>query len=277
MLHRIKNVLKRNGKRFGLYPKDRFALICHQRSGSNMLGSIIGNHPDVVYYGQLYKDTPDHRKRLDALAGMKLPIEPLGNSMEQRDRFYQADGPQTPDRGAGKYTEQFFERAHARRPERYVGIKFHGATLYESEIRDLYMGGRSKVILLHRKNLLAAAISWYQAREIDQWRRNKDEKVEQPTLRMEVERLQWFMDNTRRDVALWQHLIQDTGTKALELTYEDVSDDPVRYGRQVFDYLGLRSLPDARPQTKKLIKTYDHIENIEQIRRTLANSTNGIV
>ena len=272
--------LRRLAKRVGLRPADNFVLLCHQRSGSNMLMSAVSRHPGIAYYGQLYKDDPEHRRRMDQVARMVYTGAPFDDTLDQRARFerYEQDrSGRSPSRNTIAYTRRFFAEAHRRTAARYVGIKFHGGTLYHDEIARLFLDGEYRVIIQHRENLLAAAISWYQARELNQWRRNDGEPVITPTLTMDIERLHWFIENTRRDVALWKKLCTEAGQPYLEQTYEGILIDTSAAAGRFWQHLGLDPLPRVEVRTKKLIKTYDHILNIDVIRRELAGSENGEV
>ncbi|MGB3800283.1 MAG: hypothetical protein WA952_10755, partial [Lewinella sp.] len=56
-----------SGRKMGLFPTRRFALICHQRSGSNMLTSILNQHPEVIMRGQILKDDPEYQAQLQEM------------------------------------------------------------------------------------------------------------------------------------------------------------------------------------------------------------------
>lgn len=267
-------------QRLGLRAPRRFVLLCHQRSGSNMIMSSVRQHPAIAYYGQLYKDDPAHRRRVDALAGIPYTGQAFDDTIAQRqhfERLSRTPAARDPARNAAAFTKAFFHQAGRRGRQAYTGIKLHGGTLYPDEIGQLFLDGKTKVIIQHRENLLAAAISWYQARELGQWRRDGGEAVQTTALHMDLDRLRWFIDNTRRDVALWKQLCAEAGVSPLELTYEKIVADIPAATRAYWAFLGLSPLAEAAPKTKKLIKSYAHIQNIDAIRRELGGAENGEV
>ena len=169
-------------KASGLHPSQRFILLCHQRSGSNMFASMLDRHPAVKVYGQLYKNDPTfqgaiHQMGVPAFSGQLFDDLPAS-----RERFdYLEDHPLEREyRNVRPFTETFFRRFGQRTLATRLGIKFHGGTLYRDEINSIFFDGQYKVILQYRKNLLAAAVSWYQARELNQWMRRTGDTVDQP-------------------------------------------------------------------------------------------------
>lgn len=247
-----------------------------------MLMDVVGHHPQVHYYGQLYKEEPSHRARLDGLAGVRLRGNTFDDSLVGRTAFETAErdpAQRSSERNFVEFTQGFYRRATRANRGGWIGGKLHGGTLHEDELAELFLGPTEyRVIVLHRQNLLAAAISWYQARELNQWRRNADQSVTTPALTMDIATLGWFIDNTRRDVRLWQQLCVRHGVRPLVLTYETAAADPFATASQIWRFLDLPVPTDPiRPGTKKLIKSYNHITNIGQIRSELAGPTNGYV
>lgn len=267
---------KRAGKASGLLPSRRFILLCHQRSGSNMFASMLDRHPAVEVYGQLYKDDPAFQAAVHRMGVPAFSGQLFDDQRESRERFdYLEDHPNEREyRNVLPFTETFFRRFDQNTLATRLGIKFHGGTLYQDEIGSVFFSGQYQVILQYRKNFLAAAVSWYQARELNQWMRRNGDQVEQPPLSMDVDTLRWFVDNTKQDIAQWKEMLRTRGIEYLELTYEEITEAAFSF-RSVWDFLDVKDIGRPSSDTRKLIKSYDHIENLPEIREALASDENG--
>lgn len=256
----------------------RFVIMCHQRSGSNMFTSMLAQHPEVKFYGQLFKDDPIYRQKIERMGIMPFSGTLFDDEMESRNRFdYLEDHPtERETRNTAEFVEDCFQKFDQHTQGTCIGVKFHGGTLFREEIESVFLDGDYKVILLRRENLLVAAISWYQARELDQWRRDAKDKVAKPSMKMDIDTLAWFINNTRQDIALWKNLVQAHEVNYLELSYEEMTQTSFSLGK-VWRYLEVKNIPSIRPKTKKLIKKYDHIINLDQIRKELASNENGYI
>ena len=93
---------------------------------------------------------------------------------------------------------------------------------------------------------------------------------------MDVDTLAWFVDNSKRDIAQWKEMLHARGVGYLELTYEEITDAAFRFGR-VWDFLQVKDIGAPASDTRKLIKSYDHITNLEEIQEALASEENGFL
>lgn len=266
MLSKFQRVLK---SRSWIKPK-KFLLLCHQRSGSNMLSKMLNQHPNVELYGQLFKDDMAFQKRTEQLSRIPFEGPYFDDQIDKREQFDQLERypDQQPTRNTATFVNQFFEALNRQRLARHLGIKIHGGTLYAPELRRIFLQGDYRILILHRKDRLAAAISWYQARELNQWMRTTDQKVQQPTMKMDIPTLAWFMKRIEADVQLWHRLVQEENQAFLPLTYEEITADDFDFTK-IWTFLGAKNIGNPTSSTKKLIKDYSHIENIEAIRNTL--------
>ncbi|GAA0871250.1 hypothetical protein GCM10009117_03960 [Gangjinia marincola] len=253
-----------------------FALICHQRSGSNMLSSILNQHPKVDVFGQLFKDDENFQKKINAISPIPFKGNLFDDVIESRERFDELEiSPELrEERNTDEFLDVFYKNYCQKTAFTRLGIKFHGGTLYQDELERNFFNATRKIIILHRENLLAAAISWYQARELNQWMRRSNEKVEKQSISMDIDTLSWFIEKTKSDVALWKSLAKKDQKDILELTYEEITQSSFDLKR-VWNYLEVSPLNQKKPQTKKLIKDYSHIPNLEEIKNTLENDENG--
>ena len=269
---------KKAGKASGLLPSRRFILLCHQRSGSNMFASMLDRHPAVRVYGQLYKDDPNFQSLIHRMGVPPFSGQLFDDQRASRERFdYLEDHPTEREyRNVRPFTETFFRRFDRHTPATRLGIKFHGGTLYRDEIRSIFFNGEYQVILQYRQNFLAAAVSWYQARELNQWMRRTGDTVEKQSLSMDVDTLGWFVNNIKRDIAQWKEMLQEQGIGYLELTYEEITDATFSFS-PVWNFLDVKDIGTPLSDTRKLIKSYDHITNLEEVREALASEENGFL
>lgn len=265
----------------GLIPYRRFALFCHQRSGSNMLTSILNQHPEVVMRGQIFKDDPEYQHELQTTLGM-LPLrgQAFDDSMENRRRFDRLEK-HPEEREARNFVaagKSFYEGQARTTLAKTIGIKFHGGTLYEDEIEALFFDTDTEYefVLLHRENLLEAGISWFQARELNLWVSRGNEKVKPPSLHVDVDLVEEFVTNTHADLEHWKELFSRHGRSYLELSYEQITDPSFDYGI-LWDHLRVSHIPTPRPKTNKIIKSFDHLENLEEVRERFRGRNFGMI
>ncbi len=279
LVTKIKRKVLRGGRKLGLYPARRFVLLCHQRSGSNMLTSIMNQHPQVIMRGQLFKDDPDYRKSLAKIGTASFQGSLFDDKIESRERFDRLE--EDPAGREARNTEEvitsFYSGQERHSMAKSVGIKLHGGTLYRDELSQLLIqGNRYHFLLLHRENLLEAAISWYQARTLNRWVDKSDKKKALEPIAMEVTQLDWFVTRTQQDVALWKELLEANKRDYLELTYERITAPGYDYG-PIWEKLGVPPVSNPAPKTNKLIKKYDHITNLEEIRTHFRGRQVGMV
>lgn len=271
MKDRILRRLRLYAKRAGLRGETQnFAVLCHQRSGSNMLTSIINQHPDIRLYGQLFKDDPDFRRRTDKMVGTAFTGQLFDDKLTTRDRFDLLEGNpgEREDRNTEAYLHRFFRSLDRFYPAVRLGFKFHGGTLYRDEIKKLVLDKGYRTIILHREDLFAAAVSWYQAREFDRWVRVAERPAPKKTVELDVKKIKWFAEKTKKDVELWQELAAEYPQNTLELTYEQITDPDFDFNK-IWQFLEVKPLPNLKPRTKKLIKDYSHITNLAEARRAV--------
>ena len=254
----------------------RFVIICHQRSGSNMLTSMMEKHSEVEFFGQLFKADESWQKFLSKKNVIPFSGQLFDDEPETRGRFdrWQDNPNEREKRNTEAFVEDYFEKRKNDATGKTIGIKFHGGTLYNDEITSLFIKKEYKIILLHRENLLASAISWYRARTLDQWASKSSEKIKDTKLKMDIPLLEWFIENTQNDIALWKMLLK--GNPHLELTYEQITDKNFNFN-SIWDHLKVKNIGRPTPKTKKLIKTYEDIENVEEIRAYFKGKNVGMV
>lgn len=152
---------------------------------------------------------------------------------------------------------RLWEAALARRtsPNGVFGLKgfagqfeslHHGNPALLTEVmRTLFPSrGRGRVVLLHRRDRTAHAISYARAILSGIWRAEQEAegRVEPEYSRVAVERAGKLIESQE---AAWRAMLADLGIAPLELWYEDVLADAAAAVDAVADYLGVDIDPSA--------------------------------
>lgn len=274
----IMKIIRILKKKIGLLKQERFVILCHQRSGSNMLTSILNKHPSIQLLSQIFKHDPDTHIKLQAHGVIPFQGFLFNDKIEDRNKFdiLETKKNEREFRNTTKFVESFFEKYFKESLASCVGFKIHGGTLYSDEIESILLDGSYKIILLHRKNLLQAAISWYVAREKNLWtlRSGLDEHMEE--IKIEIKQLTWFIENTRSDINLWKELLKKNNVECLELFYEDILKRNFDLD-SIWGFLDINNIKGLEPSTSKIIKNYEFIVNLNEIKESLASEENGFL
>jgi len=269
-------IIRKIKKKIGIYNPERFVIICHQRSGSNMLTSMMDKHADINFIGQLFKADQSWQQFLRKKNITEFTGKLFDDSLEMRNRFDELQfKPEAREkRNTEAFLEDYFNKRKKDTTGKIIGIKFHGGTLYNEEIKEFFIQKEYKVILLHRENMLASAISWYRARTLDQWTSKIQKDIKETKLKMDIKLLEWFIENTKNDLKLWRKILKDK--PHIELTYEQIVGNDFNFSK-IWEHLEVRDIGRPVPKTKKLIKSYEDIENIEEVRSYFNNKNVGMV
>ena len=262
----------------------RFVLLCHQRSGSNALGSLLGQTEGVRLYGQLFNGSREYARYHRADLGLPpfrahpRALRHFGPRPRLRHRWDALArwGPTATDLSAhlGAFWDRF-----AQDGDRAVGFKLHDFQLTDADLARLLAEHVDRVLLLHRENLLRAAVSWAVALRTDVWVR-KEATASRPPLTLDPDEVAWFVSKTRREVARWREMAAEAGTPTLELTYErDVA--PRRLG-PISDFLRLgaeagtpgAATPDFETQ-RLAAPGYAHVANARELDAALGSDETG--
>lgn len=205
----------------------RFVILTSGRSGSNLLVSYLDQHPDIRLYGEIlgkyYLDQPFVRKMIR-------------------------------ERGAIPYFRNMQSRVLT---ESHVGAKLlyaHIETPYSKRrelpdlpsVLDALVGDNStKIIHLRRENLLDVVISGTLARQTSSYvnREYGDIKFE-----LKPRRCRTLFEKMRAQEARYRALFAEHNY--LEITYEQVVDDPEMAIARTFAFLEVEPVP-ARTTLKK--------------------------
>jgi LPS sulfotransferase NodH len=119
----------------------RFVIITKQRSGSNMLVSMLESHPEIKCYGELMRITPNWMRE----RGYRGALEVLDMvSNRYRDDKYRFN-----------HAKQFIEEVYSLMP----GYKKYGFKMHIGQnhrlLEELIMNASYQILILRRNNILA--------------------------------------------------------------------------------------------------------------------------
>lgn len=262
------------------YTFQRFVLLCHQRSGSNALASLLKQHPEVRTYGQLFNNglmyRRLHRAELDLPLFRAHPetAKHYGTALPLKKRlelFALRFVPRAHHLDA--YMDAFWDRFEGDDSLGAVGFKIHDFQLPETDLLRLCTHHVDRIVLLSRDNLLQAAVSWAVALQTEVWVRTEKAKP-LPRVTLDPDQVAWFIDKTQSNVEAWRHMLQRVDTPSLHISFE--GDVLPRRIAPLFRFIGVDSTFEASFRTKRLSKrTYDHVRNAEDLNERLGNPSHG--
>ena len=154
-----------------------YAVVSHQRSGSSMLNTGLGNHSKIQAHGELFHPNPDERFCETKLA---LPYqEPAHGDAFLEGLFMLAEGSCWPRCSGFKLFYQQAQTGAAR-----------SAWTWLERNTDVH------IIHLVRANLLDSWVSWEVAQRTDQWFLHRTDCVSEPPepFDVDVDKCEKFFD-----------------------------------------------------------------------------------
>jgi len=229
----------------------RFVILAAPRTGSNMLCTLVGSHPDVLCHHELFN--------------------PRGvfYALELRDGAFDLGGIEERDRDPLAFLERVWatDRGHT-----HVGFKMThrqnesvlDAVLHDSGVRK---------IVLRRQNRVRTFVSQRISEELDQWEvyRESDLVAERPKVRVDPAALQASVAENETYYGEVEELLEDTGQPFLRVSYEQLLTGAEH--RRVLEFLGLpdaaraadslriRSVRQNAGSLRELITNYAELEN----------------
>ncbi|MGB7417772.1 MAG: hypothetical protein WA918_01195 [Erythrobacter sp.] len=257
----------------------RFALLCHQRSGSNALSAMLVREEGVKLYGQLFNPFLEYGWRnLRHGFGRYIPhpeaLRHFGSFDLPRyvwERRIVAALPCEHD--LARYMNRFYD-AYREPGLTALGFKLHDYQLSDSDLARIATRHVDGTVMMWRRNRLKAAVSWAYAVRTDVWSRKTGQGAKQPALDLDIAEIGWFIDKTRAEVDKWREVLDRSGANWIEATYEDQVKPRDLEG--VYRFLGLSYEGKPEFATRKLADAkYAHVTNAGAIERALGSAENG--
>jgi len=216
--------------------KNRFVIVTNRRSGSNMLVSMLDNHPEIKCFGELMRRTPRWMKRKGYRGALRV--------LEKVDAIYKSD------RYRFDHPYEFVQAAFETAPRRKTlsGFKLHLGQ-NQSFLFRLIQNPDWKLVVLERENKLAQYSSSKIARVTGQGSLRKGAKVVRVTVPFSVLKLKWFLRRERKE---WERVYSKLGTSGKDyfyIRYTDLLSKPVI--QNMLEYLGADPSIEIEPMTEK--------------------------
>ena len=247
----VRNALRRLNRK--LRAPKRFIVLCHARSGSNLLTWSLGAQEAVEEYGEIFHDSPGQ-------AGLGLPprIQPYQRGADAA-RFLDADifGPCPEPKTRAHGFKIFYDHARST-----PAVK--AAWRYLIEDTDI------RVIHLIRRNLLDCLLSLEVAKRTGEWfRRPGEQPAPPPVAPFSLSPwacLEHFGETTTSRMwateAFSRHPV-------LTLEYEkDVCGDFSGAMARAFDFIGVPPIPVTAPVVRQRSREpFEQLLNYDELRR----------
>ncbi|MCA8949709.1 MAG: sulfotransferase [Planctomycetes bacterium] len=232
-----------------------FVIVCAERTGSNLLVSMLRSHPDASAAGEVFNG-----RHLDD------PIPwPPARVRDELIALRRRDGPALLRELGTMATAQGLQ-AFGFKLMYFQGERNPAVVEFLQGIPDLH------VIHLTRQNRLRRFLSHERARESDRWQsqRGKAPAPTRPrTLHIDFEEcvrdFLLHMDKERLAARIFD------GKPILEVTYEQLERDPQAVGHRVLEFLALPPCELELGQRKTGTDSLDRaIENLDELRAAFA-------
>jgi LPS sulfotransferase NodH len=234
----------------------RFLIVAAERTGTNLLRSLLDTHPDIAAGGELFNP------RLVKNGIVDWPIE-------LADRL--ADLNEMRRMAPVEFVERLFNLTYER-GYRAVGFKLlYGHGRHIAAVIDHLVGDKGiRVIHLRRCNLLRRTLSIERARATGIWWVRSEETLPAvPRLRLDLMYCLSRFANTEANQARYADLFKEHSV--LDLFYEDMETDLENTATRAIEFLGLKRATEIRIRSQKtgIAPLRDAIENYDDLKRQL--------
>jgi LPS sulfotransferase NodH len=251
--------------------KIRFAILALQRTGTNMLGSILRNTGKVHMYGEVfYPDLGTGDLAQDVANGLFYPF--WRDRIARDPRQLLLSDPTIYDAVFNDFLDRLFTQVDPA----IVGIDIKSEQIEAfPRLFHLMRQGALRVVHLERRNYLARIVSQLvlnhrmQAGEADVHR----SVAKVPPLTIDPDMmLDWIHDDAARN-RMFRDNFAGMPDRYLHVFYEDIAADGAAL-RKVFDFLGMAEEPIPPPDTVKQVASNfaAQIANYEQVAAALAGA-----
>lgn len=233
----------------------RFVILATPRTGSNMLVSLLNDHPEVTCFGELMRATPKWMLKQGYRGALRSLEDVDPRWRDDRTRFADPEG----------FVDEVIEKLAEAET---VGFKLMLAQ-HPSYMQSLILDTRYKKIVLSRSNVLAAYSSDKIAKATGQGTARVGMEVKRATVSFDSEEFEQFLAQRRRQYMDVKALLRRHDQTFLEAEYLDLVTG--RATSDILRFLGVDPSRAVQPETIKrnpsdLLKRFD---NPAEVRRTL--------
>lgn len=233
----------------------RFILLGHQRSGSSLVIRSLRKHPQVVSFGELFV----HGR-------IGFNVDGFDNASEALQRAREADPVGFLDHYVyAGYPDSVRAVGFKLFPEQIDTPHFDGVWDWIQQNRDV------RIIYLNRTNRLASLTSLAVAKDTGVYGITDASQRPSVTVRLEREACEEEFERRDRYDALCRERI--AGHPVMDLTYEEVSRDPVAAIRDIQEFLGVDQIDPQLDMVKKEVRPLSQvIDNFDELKREFAQT-----
>lgn len=233
----------------------KFILIGHQRSGSTLIIGSLKKHPQAVTFGELLVEDQ-----------IGFNIKGYDNSCET---LYQA---------RKAFPIEFLNRyifSSYPKETKTVGFKLFPDHLDNQHFKGVWDWVKQNqdvaIIFLSRRNKLASYASLLVAKKTKVFNISKDSQRTTTTVTMDKEEcLAEFKKREQYEAVVREHIANH---KVMDITYEDLSEDPYAIVTQVQEFLGLDySEPIITLKKKEIRPLSEVIDNYHELKQQFADT-----
>jgi len=215
--------------------KNKFVIITNQRSGSNMLVSMLDGHPEVKCLGELMRVTPEWMKH-DGYRGVLTILEKVDPKF--KDDNYRFSNP-----------DEFVHEAFKIFPNKsHYGFKLH-LNQHKNYLYRLISDPEWKVILLKRENILAQYSSLKIAKVTGQGNAPKGTKIKKATIIFDLNDFKRFLISEKIRWEEVHNRLYETGKTFFTVNYTQLLSK--KHKTEMLNYLGADPIMDLEPGTEK--------------------------
>lgn len=237
-----------------------FVIISTQRSGSTLLRSSLGSHPEIECFGEVF--LPDYRKEQSFQEYLKIHAASKPLALFRRRHF----------------VYEFLDNLYDSRPDLAVGFKFMYSQArywpYRFPMVIQYIRRHNvRVIHLVRENAFEICLSRQFARTTHAY--HLSEERTQPSMQIDVPLLLKEMEMVERLKAKWQALLR--GFDCMEVRYEDFTREKAAASGRILDFLGVNPNIELVSPLKKVLgaSKKDIVLNYPEVEAALKASGYG--
>lgn len=223
-----------------------FIIFTHARSSSSRLIRTLQQHPEVHCAGEIFNEKALYAQETDV-----LPT--LGTTFANSDM--------NPD----EFLWEFYKAAAAHEKKHIIGLKIFADHLPKDVQRQWLHDPRIQKIILSRKNMLQASLSYELADHTKEYAKHPGKTLTKPSrFTVNTKRMRQWMQNQISWLNECRSVLQNSGQKYFECTYEDFSP---RTTQEIFTFLGVSPISEFQRYHSKMAEpeTYACIDNLDEV------------
>jgi LPS sulfotransferase NodH len=240
------------------YPKNQFVIIANERTGSNLLVSLLSSHPDIHQCGEIVGESILRQNDIQEKIRLIGAVRYIRNSFKKR--FYkQAVG-----------MKFLYHQLQDRYAERW------GITELSDILNELRKNKKIKIIHLKRRNHLKVLISAELAKLTKEYvKRDPNSAIQEIQLTLKSKKCTSFFQTIDENEKYFDKCFQSH--EKLEIYYEDLVSDTENVCHKVLDLLQVEKCDLKSTTLKQSQKPLsERIQNYTELKQYFKNTPSGI-